>query len=65
MIRRFKLWNKWRKNCLNGPLHKFLVLVGLVYSPTFRYFQMFEEWRLETPDLYIDKYKEEYKWSFT
>jgi hypothetical protein len=50
---------------LNGPLHKFLVLVGLVYSPTFRYFQMFEEWRLETPDLYIDKYKEEYKWSFT
>lgn len=28
-------WNVWRKGCLNGPFYKFLVLVGLVKSPTF------------------------------
>lgn len=45
MIRRFKTWNRWRKRCLNGPLHKFLVLIGLVHSPTFHVFQLtdFEE----------------------
>ena len=29
-----KRWNKWRKHNLNGPLHKFLVLIGLIKSPT-------------------------------
>lgn len=29
-----KRWNKWRKHCLNGPVYKFLVLVGIHHSPT-------------------------------
>ena len=28
-------WNTWRKYNTNGKLHKFLVLIGLVHSPTF------------------------------
>ena len=34
IINHVKRWNKWRKHNLNGPLHKFLVLIGLVKSPT-------------------------------
>lgn len=34
-MNRFKLWNKWQKRSLNGPLYKLLVLLGLVHSPTF------------------------------
>lgn len=58
MIRRFKLWNGWRKNCLNGPLHKFLVLIGLVRSPTFEIYRVFESIRLENPN-WSFYYKEE------
>lgn len=35
IITHFKLWNRWRKNCTNSIFHKFLVLFGLCYSPTF------------------------------
>ena len=35
MLKRFKCWNEWRKNCLNSPLYKFLVLIGFIQSPTF------------------------------
>lgn len=28
-----KRWNKWRKRNTNGKLHKFLVLIGLQFSP--------------------------------
>ena len=35
MLTYLKKWNQWRKGCLNGPLHKGLVLFGLRYSPTF------------------------------
>lgn len=34
IIKHVKRWNKWRKRCLNGPFHKFLVLLGLRHSPT-------------------------------
>jgi len=34
IIRHIKRWNKWRKNCLNSKFHKFLVLVGIIKSPT-------------------------------
>lgn len=34
LIRHIKRWNKWRKHCRNGWLHKILVLFGW-YSPTF------------------------------
>lgn len=38
VIRHFKRWNEWRKNCLNSPLYKILVLLKIIESPSFRYF---------------------------
>lgn len=35
IIRHIKRWNKWRKRCRNGKFHKFLVLIGVIHSPTF------------------------------
>lgn len=35
LINHIRQWNHWRKRCLNGPVHKVLVLFGLVHSPTF------------------------------
>lgn len=35
MKERFKDWNKWRKDNLNGKLHQLLVLFGIIKSPTF------------------------------
>ena len=35
---RLKCWNKWRKGCMNGPFHKFMVLFGMIESPTFNVF---------------------------
>lgn len=34
-IENFKLWNEWRKNCLNGRAHNLFVLLGIIVSPTF------------------------------
>lgn len=34
-INHIKHWNKWRKRSLNSPINKFLVLIGLIHSPTF------------------------------
>ena len=31
----FKTWNRWRKLNLNNPIHKILVLLGVVRSPTY------------------------------
>lgn len=28
-------WNVWRKVCINGPFYKFLVLIGIIKSPSF------------------------------
>lgn len=58
IIERFRLWNEWRKGCLNGPLHKFLVLIGLVYSPTFHNFVAFKDWSIKVPGSTV-QYKEE------
>ena len=33
-VDRFQRWNKWRKHSMNSRLYKFLVLIGLQYSPT-------------------------------
>ena len=57
IIDHVRLWNKWRKGCLNGPLHKFLVLIGLRYSPTFHNFVAFEDWKSMYPDWTVN-YKE-------
>ena len=29
LINHIRMWNHWRKRCLNGPVHKVLVLFGL------------------------------------
>ena len=34
IILHIRLWNEWRKHCLNSRWYKFLVLIGLVKSPT-------------------------------
>ncbi len=31
----FNRWNKWRKLSADGRMHKLLVLIGFVHSPTF------------------------------
>ena len=43
MIRHIKRWNKWRKNNLNGKFYKFLVLIGIIKSPTMQMMIFFEE----------------------
>ncbi len=39
----FRRWKKWKKNCLNGWVHKLLVLLGLSFSPTFEWTLLDEE----------------------
>lgn len=34
-IKHIKRWNEWRKHNINSPLHKLLVLLGIIKSPTF------------------------------
>ena len=34
MLDHIRRWNIWRKCCLNGPIHKILVLFGVIKSPT-------------------------------
>ena len=34
LIKHIRRWILWRKNCMNSKLHKFLVLFGVVKSPT-------------------------------
>ena len=35
IINHIKRWNKWRKHNCNSLLHKLLVLLHVIYSPTF------------------------------
>lgn len=34
MLNHIRRWNIWRKGCLDGPVHKILVLFGVIKSPT-------------------------------
>jgi len=38
-----KTWKIWNKSCMNRPFYKFLVLIGLVKSPTFDMLKGHEE----------------------
>lgn len=35
LIKHTRRWNVWRKCNINGPIHKLLVLLGFIKSPTF------------------------------
>jgi len=39
-MRRLKLWNQWRKRCINPWYQKILVLFGIIKSPTFEFYYM-------------------------
>lgn len=34
--KRYKLWKKWKKHNLNSRAYQYLVLFGVIESPTFR-----------------------------
>lgn len=53
ILLRFKIWYEWQKNCLNKPFYKFLVLLGVCYSPTFSQFKSIKEVQLSHPELTI------------
>lgn len=44
MLDHIRRWNIWRKHCLNGPIHKILVLFGVIKSPTMPFVLLPEEW---------------------
>lgn len=43
MLDHIRRWNIWRKRCLNGPIHKILVLFGVIKSPSMRLTMLPEE----------------------
>lgn len=43
MFDHIRRWNIWRKYCLNGPIHKILVLFGVIKSPTMVFVLLPEE----------------------
>ena len=43
MLNHIRRWNIWRKHCLNGPIHKILVLFGAIKSPTMPFALLPEE----------------------
>lgn len=45
MLDHIRRWNIWRKHCLNGPIHKILVLFGVIKSPSMRFVLLPEEVR--------------------
>ena len=44
MIKHIRRWNIWRKDNLNSRFYKFLVLIGVVMSPTMCFTLLPEEW---------------------
>lgn len=45
VIKHIRIWDRWRKHCLNGKFYKILVLFGILRSPTFRVCALEEEWK--------------------
>ena len=43
MVKNYNKWKDWQKRCINSRFYKFLVLIGLVHSPTFEAFKIREE----------------------
>lgn len=53
LIKHYKLWYEWQKNCLNTWYYKLAVLLGLQLSPTFELFKRTEKFKEEHPDGYL------------
>lgn len=43
IIKHIKRWNRWRKNNLNSPIHKLLVLFKVIESPSMKWVRTKEE----------------------
>ena len=43
MVKKYKKWKDWQKCCINSRFYKFLVLIGLVHSPSFEAFKTRDE----------------------
>lgn len=52
LIKHIRRWNIWRKYNGNSRMHKLLVLIGLIHSPTMRMVLLPEE--LEQRDIHMD-----------
>lgn len=44
MIKHFRRWNIWRRNCTNNWIYKMFVLLRFVESPTMAFVVLPEEW---------------------
>ena len=44
LIKHIKRWNRWRKYNTNSKLHKLLVLLGIIKSPTMVFWFPVDEW---------------------
>ena len=53
LIAYIRLWNEWQRNCLNNPIYKFMVLLGVCYSPTFSAFTSIKKTQLDHPDVIL------------
>lgn len=42
LIHHIKIWNRWRKYNTNDKMHKFLVLIGFIHSPTMEVIERIE-----------------------
>ena len=43
MVKKYKKWKDWQRHCINSRFYKFLVLIGLAYSPSFEAFKTRDE----------------------
>lgn len=47
MLLRLKVWKHWNKKCVNSKLYKFLVLLGIMHSPSFYYNYVWAKYKAE------------------
>lgn len=47
MLLRLKVWKHWNKKCINGKLYKFLVLLGIMHSPSFYCIYVWAKYKVE------------------
>lgn len=50
---RYRRWTRWKERDKNGPVFKFLVLIGLAYDPVFEMLPRIEEFEIENGIVYV------------